>query len=128
MNLKIKGNIKNQKDLEKIVQSKNVLHSYLFLGKEGIGKKQIAKEFAKKILCIESKEDDCKCKSCTCFITNNHPDVQIINEESETIKIATIREFIKSVYEKPILSEKKIFIINDADKMTKEAQNSLLKT
>ena len=53
MNLKIKGNIKNQKDLEKIVQSKNVLHSYLFLGKEGIGKKQIAKEFAKKILCIE---------------------------------------------------------------------------
>lgn len=128
MNLKIKGNIKNQKDLEKIVQSKNVLHSYLFIGKEGIGKKQIAKDFAKKILCIDNKDENCKCKSCTCFVSNNHPDIQIINEESETIKIATIRDLIKSVYEKPILSEKKIFIINDADKMTKEAQNSLLKT
>ncbi len=128
MNLKIKGNIKNRNDLEKIVQSKNVLHSYLFIGREGIGKKEIAKEFAKKILCIDSKKDECNCKSCTCFISNNHPDMQIINKESETIKIAQIREFIKSVYEKPILSEKKIFIINDADKMTKEAQNSLLKT
>lgn len=128
MNLKIRGNTKNRSDLEKIVQSKNVLHSYLFIGREGIGKKEIAKEFAKKILCINSKEDECSCKSCTCFETNNHPDLQIINEESEIIKIASIREFIKSVYEKPILSEKKIFIINDADKMTKEAQNSLLKT
>lgn len=128
MNLKIRGNTKNRSDLEKIVQSKNVLHSYLFIGREGIGKKEIAKEFVKKILCINSKEDECSCKSCTCFETNNHPDLQIINEESEIIKIASIREFIKSVYEKPILSEKKIFIINDADKMTKEAQNSLLKT
>lgn len=128
MNLKIRGNTKNRSDLEKIGQSKNVLHSYLFIGREGIGKKEIAKEFVKKILCINSKEDECSCKSCTCFETNNHPDLQIINEESEIIKIASIREFIKSVYEKPILSEKKIFIINDADKMTKEAQNSLLKT
>lgn len=128
MNSKIKGNTKNRTELEKIVQSNNVLHSYLFLGKEGIGKKQIAKEFAKKILCIKNKEETCTCKSCTCFESNNHPDIQILNEESETIKIATIRDFIKLVYEKPILSEKKIFIINDADKMTKEAQNSLLKT
>jgi len=128
MNINIKGNIKTRKELEKIVQSNNVLHSYLFLGKEGIGKKEIAKEFAKKILCINQKKDNCDCKSCKCFENNNHPDIQIINEQSETIKISEIREFIKSVYEKPILSEKKIFIINDSDKMTKEAQNSLLKT
>jgi len=128
MNINIKGNIKTRKELEKIVQSNNVLHSYLFLGKEGIGKKEIAKEFAKKILCINEKNDNCKCKSCKCFENSNHPDIQIINEQSETIKISEIREFIKLVYEKPILSEKKIFIINDSDKMTKEAQNSLLKT
>lgn len=74
------------------------------------------------------KRKNCNCKSCICFETQNHPDIQVINEESETIKISTIREMIQTVYEKPILSEKKIYIINDSDKMTKEAQNSLLKT
>lgn len=127
MDSKIKGNIKNREQLEKVVENNNILHSYLFLGKEGIGKKKIAKEFAKKILCL-TKEKNCNCKSCICFETQNHPDIQVINEESETIKISTIREMIQTVYEKPILSEKKIYIINDSDKMTKEAQNSLLKT
>lgn len=127
MNTKIKGNENNRKELKKIVQNNNILHSYLFLGKEGIGKKEIAKEFAKQILCLTKKEN-CDCKSCICFETQNHPDIQIINEESETIKIGTIRDMIQTVYEKPILSNKKIYIINDSDKMTKEAQNSLLKT
>lgn len=123
----IKGNTKSIKELETIVQNNNVLHSYLFIGKDGIGKRKIAEKFAKEILCF-SKEKGCNCKSCICFESKNHPDIQIINEEGETIKINTIREMIQTVYEKPILSNKKIYIINDADKMTKEAQNSLLKT
>ena len=44
MNIKIKGNETTRNELKKIVQNNNVLHSYLFLGKEGIGKKEIAKE------------------------------------------------------------------------------------
>ena len=127
INTDIKGNIKIRKEFEQIVQNSNVLHSYLFLGEDGIGKKEIAKEFAKQILCL-NKAENCTCKSCICFDTENHPDFTIINEEGETIKINTIREMISTVYEKPILSSKKIYIINDCDKMTKEAQNSLLKT
>ena len=127
MNIKIKGNETTRNELKKIVQNNNVLHSYLFLGKEGIGKKEIAKEIAKEILCL-TKDEECNCKSCIRFDSQNHPDIKIINEESETIKINTVREMIQTVYEKPILSDKKIYIINDCDKMTKEAQNSLLKT
>lgn len=127
MNTKIKGNENKRKELEKIVQNNNILHSYLFLGQEGIGKKEIAKEFSKKILC-QTKKENCDCKSCICFESENHPDIQIINSEGETIKINTVREMIKTIYEKPILSNKKIYIINDCDKMTKEGQNSLLKT
>ena len=127
INTKIKGNIKNRRELERIVQNNTVLHSYLFLGENGIGKKEIAREFAKQILCLTHK-NECDCKSCICFETDNHPDFQLINDEGDTIKISTIREMIATVYEKPILSDKKIYIINDADKMTKEAQNSLLKT
>lgn len=127
MNNTIKGNEKIRKELETIVQTDNILHSYLFLGQDGIGKKEIAKEFAKSILCL-NKENDCNCKSCLCFENNNHPDFQLINEVGDTIKIGQVREMMQTVYEKPILSKKKVYIINDAEKMTKEAQNSILKT
>lgn len=82
-----------------------------------------------KILCLNNDEDEsCICKSCICFNGNNHPDYYVINEEGESIKIDTIRSIIEKAYEKPILSDKKVYIINDFDKMTKEAQNCLLKT
>lgn len=123
----IMGNKKNRNFLDNLAKNNNILHSYLFVGKEGIGKKLIAKEFAKKILCFEKNATD-GCKSCTCYESNNHPDFSILNEESNVIKINDIRELIEKVIEKPILSEKKVYIINDADKMTKEAQNCLLKT
>ena len=121
------GNNKVIKELNNSIDSGNILHSYMFYGPEGIGKKEVAKKFAKRILCF-NKKNDCECKSCISFDSSNHPDYTIVNEEGETIKIDTIRQMIQSVYEKPILSEKKIYIINDAEKMTKEAQNSLLKT
>ena len=54
--------------LRKSLETNNVLHSYLFLGTEGIGKLKLAKEFAKDILCLNNtKEETCTCKSCTCF-------------------------------------------------------------
>ena len=68
MNTNIKGNLKIRKEFEKIVQNNSVLHSYLFLGEDGIGKKKIAKEFAKQILCL-NKTEECTCKSCICFDT-----------------------------------------------------------
>ncbi len=124
----ILGNENIKKYLNTCIKDNNFLHSYLFLGKSGIGKKLFAKELSKKILCVEEKSDECKCKSCLCFDSNNNPDFSIINEEGETIKVEQIRDLIEKVYEKPIISNKKVYIINDSDKMTKEAQNCLLKT
>lgn len=120
---------KDAKDyLSKSVKQNNILHSYLFSGTEGIGKLLVAKEFSRMILC-HTKNDQCTCKSCITFDGNNHPDFTIINEDgSDNIKVETIRNLTEKVYEKPILSEKKVYIINDCDKMTVEAQNCLLKT
>lgn len=123
------GNDEVKDYLIKSIKQKNILHSYLFLGTSGIGKLLIAKEFAKDILCLENTKDEiCTCKSCTCFNGKNHPDFHCINEEGETIKVDTIRELTEKVIEKPIVSNKKVYIINDCEKMTKEAQNCLLKT
>lgn len=89
-----------------------------------------AKEFAKMILCMEYTNECCdKCKSCLMFNDNNHSDYYEINKEkSESIKINEIREMQEKILEKPIISKSKVYIINNAENMTKEAQNSLLKT
>lgn len=122
------GNERNKELLKNIIDTNNIAHSYMFVGKDSIGKLLFAKEFAKAILCI-SKEKTCnRCKSCIEFDTNNNPDFNILEPEGNSIKIDQIRELTKKVYEKPVVSSKKVYIINDSEAMTKEAQNSLLKT
>ena len=122
------GNREAKEYLKNSIKEGNILHSYLFLGTDGIGKKMIAKEFAKNILCNNTEEEICTCKSCTYFLSDNHPDFFLINDEGETIKIDQIRKITEKVIDKPIISDKKVYIINNAEKMTKEAQNCLLKT
>ncbi len=124
----ILGNEKNKNILEKSIELNKTSHSYIFWGTEGIGKKIIAKEFAKKILCIQNHDYNCKCKSCIEFDSNNNPDFQLIEATDGKIKIEQVREMQKKISEKPIISDKKVYIINDAGTMTKEAQNCLLKT
>lgn len=108
------GNDKLKKELIHSVKINKTSHSYLFIGTEGIGKKLIAEEFAKMLLAVKD--------------TENSPDFSIIEPDGNSIKIEQIREFQKKVSEKPIISNKKVYIINDSDKMTVEAQNCLLKT
>lgn len=125
----ILGNDRIKEVLANSVKNNKISHSYLFVGTEGIGKKLIAKEFAKMILCIDDNEKYCnKCKPCIEFDTNNNPDFKIIEPDGASLKIEQIREFQSKVAEKPIISKRKVYIINDSDKMTKEAQNCLLKT
>lgn len=123
------GNREIKDYLLNCIQNDKLSQSYLFLGTEGIGKLLVAKQFAKKILCNEQNfEKNCGCKSCQCFDGENHTDYAIINEKGETIKIDQIREITKKVIEPPIVSNKKVYLINDCEKMTTEAQNCLLKT
>ena len=108
------GNDKLKKELIHSVEINKTSHSYLFIGTEGIGKKLIAEEFAKMLLAVKD--------------TENSPDFSIIEPDGNSIKIEQIRNLQKRIQEKPIISKSKIYIINDSDKMTVEAQNCLLKT
>lgn len=124
----ILGNDKIKELLETSIKNNKVSHSYLFVGMSGIGKKMIAKEFAKAILCLSENKYCNNCKSCIEFDSNNNPDFFCLEPDGNSIKIDMIRELQKNIQEKPIISSRKVYIINDADKMTKDAQNCLLKT
>ena len=113
------GNDKAKQLLIKSINSNNILHSYIFVGIEGIGKKLFAEEFAKAIMCMQENKYCNNCKSCMEFNSNNNPDY---------IKIEQIRFMQEKIAEKPIISSKKVYIIDNADTMTVEAQNCLLKT
>ena len=144
------GNKKIKSEFIETIKNNTLSHSYLFVGQEGIGKKLFAKELAKMALCLSNANGFKKtvldqeenvinndntnvigndnCSSCVKFDSSNNPDFVLIEPDGNSIKIAQIREMQENVYTKPIVSRKKVFIINDSDKMTEEAQNSLLKT
>ena len=88
----------------------------------------IANEFAKMLLCLNDTKYCNNCKSCLEFDNNNQPDFLQISPDGNSIKIEQIRELQKRIQEKPIISSRKVYIIDDADLMTQELQNCLLKT
>lgn len=123
---KIVGNDEQKKNLEKIIETKTIGHAYMFVGTDGIGKSLIAKEFAKSILCLNATNkycDDCEC----CNIFESSPDFDFISDTDGIIKVGDIRKLIESIILKPVKSNRRVFIINNADMMNEAAQNALLK-
>jgi len=124
------NNIQIEELLANTIRLKKIVNGYIFSGNGNTKNYEYAKLFVKAILC-QNAEDNCcgKCKSCLMFNDNNHADYYEINrEENESIKIDEIRKMQEKILEKPITSSKKVYIINNAQNMTKEAQNCLLKT
>src|SRR6056297_633224 len=117
--------------LKEELKDDRINHAYLFYGKEGLGKKTLAIEFARALLCNEIENDSCNvCNNCRRVEHGNHPDLKIIegNEKTKNLKIEQIREMQKEIAYKPYESEHKIYIIDGAENMTTQAANSLLKT
>lgn len=81
------------------------------------------------ILCQSDDSKPCEiCKSCIELKNDNNPDFIQIEPKDGNIKIDEVRNIQQKVLEKPVISDKKVYVITDADTMTKEAQNCLLKT
>ena len=117
--------------IKNAIETGKVSHSYIFTGEPGSGKKLLAATFATTLQCEEKKAEPCKkCDSCKKAIGKNHPDIIIEKKKKPgTISIDEIREqVINDVAIKPYCSPYKIYIIADAEMMTIQAQNALLKT
>ena len=123
----IVGHEEAKNELRNHIYRKELSHAYIFYGNEGIGKFSLAKEFSKSLLCDEFEEYCGNCQSCHLFDGKTHPDFRIIDSE-KSIKVKDILEMIDFLIKRPIVSKKKVVIINDSEKLTNEAQNKLLKT
>lgn len=117
------------KHFAKLIRENKLVHAYLLSGAEGTGKIELAKWVAKGIFCLNSQNGvPClKCSECNRIENNNHPDVVTIMPDGLSIKVDQIR-YLKSEFNKSgVESDRKVFIIQDAQKMSIGAANSLLK-
>lgn len=120
------GHEKQKGILLSLLKKDRMPHAFLFSGAEGIGKKKVVLEFAKYIFC-EHGTSCGACRPCIKVDRGSHPDIFITGSE-ESIGIEHSRNISKEVYEYPYESERRIIVIDNAEKMTNEAKNALLKT
>lgn len=121
-----------KKHLQTAIKTDNLSHAYIINGEYGSGRQTIASALAKTIQC-QSKTDDTDacgvCTSCKQAESHNHPDIKYITHDKTSISVNDIREQLNNdISIKPYSSEYKFYIIPDANKMTEQAQNALLKT
>lgn len=119
------------KILTKSLKENKVSSSYIFIGSEGTGKYFTAIEFTKAVNCLNLNKnlEACNnCHSCNGINKQCYPDLKIIEPIKNSVKIEQIREMRKEIGLKPFKSKKKVYIIDQAEKMTLEASNCLLKT
>ncbi len=116
--------------LRQAVATKKISHAYLFAGDSGSGKKMLANLFAKTLQCEAGGTDPCGvCQSCKAFDSHNHPDIVYVRPTKKSLGVDDIREqILEDVKFKQYQYRYKIYIVQQADTMTEQAQNALLKT
>ena len=121
--------------IREMIKAKNFPNAVIFSGVAGIGKRKIAEIAAAALLCENDNVDNlpcCDCNSCRALIAGTHPDYYIVEPErskaNPMIKIDQIRSLQKEVLVMPILSDKRMVLIDDAECMNNVSQNCLLKT
>ena len=116
-------------------QEDRIPHAMLFCGTDGVGKSLVAEALAAAILCHAPVHNQAcgHCKACRALAAGTHPDFFQIQPESETkaapaIRIEAVRKLQEEIARIPLLSERRVVIMQEADKMNEAAANCLLKT
>lgn len=127
----IVGHEQIKEHFQKAIENQKVSHAYILTGEAGMGRKSLAHAFALALLCEKGKKEPCmQCHACKQVLSGNHPDlIHVIHEKPNSIGVDDIREQINdTIMVRPYSSYYKIYIVDDAEKMTQQAQNALLKT
>ena len=116
--------------LQNAIRMGKVSHAYIIQGEAGSGKKLLANTFAAALQCEEGGIEPCgHCQSCKQAVSGNHPDIRRVTHEKASISVEDIRlQLNNDILVKPYSRPYKVYIIDEAEKMTEQAQNAMLKT
>ena len=127
----IYGQEQIKEHLQNALSTGKISHAYIINGEKSSGKEFIAKVFAMALQCEAEGDRPCQeCRSCRQALSGNHPDIiRVVHEKPNTISVDDIRAQVNGdVAIKPYSGKYKVYILNEAEKMTAQAQNALLKT
>ncbi len=121
-----------REQLSKILGTKNISHAYLFVGPRGSGKTSAARILARVVNCQNRKEgiyqEPCgKCEACKSIKTGSCVDVLEIDAASHGL-VDDIRDLREKIRLAPVVTEKKVYIIDEVHMMSNSGFNALLKT
>ena len=127
------GNDLIKDQLKSAINTNSIRHAYMLVGEKGMGKKKMAEAFLLELFCghKDKKNEPClKCPECKKILSGNHPDIiYITHEKASSISVDEIREQLTdTVLIRPYSGEHKVYVIPEAEKMTVQAQNAMLKT
>ena len=117
--------------LKNAIYMNKISHAYILNGEKSAGKMMLAEAFAMALQCEEQGTEPCmRCRSCRQAKEHNQPDIiYVTHEKTNTISVDDIRHQVNNdIVIKPYSSKYKVYIIDEAEKMTIQAQNALLKT
>ena len=127
----IVGHQQEIQHLKRGISTGNISHAYIFAGEKGAGKRTLADTLAMALVCESKGEKPCGvCRFCKQAASGNHPDISVItHEKPNSIGVDDVRrQLVEDVLIRPYNGGKKIYIIPEAEKMTVQAQNAILKT
>ncbi|ARY92189.1 MULTISPECIES: DNA polymerase III subunit delta' [Lacticaseibacillus] len=113
----------------RIIDRKQLAQSYLFVGPKGAGKLELAEWIALRLFCqnVQDGAPCGECPECERILNHNHPDVMVLKTSTQSIKVDDIRNLKQEMSKTGVEGNQRVFIVEDADKMTAGAANSLLK-
>ena len=125
----LEGHPKIRTSLVNAVRHNRVSHAYLFFGPPGVGKKTAGLAFARALLCRYGGGDACgNCDDCARSGRGAHPDLHVVRPEGASIKIKQLRGVRDGAVLTSFGGGRQVFLVEQAEKMTTEAANCILKT
>jgi DNA polymerase III subunit delta' len=102
-------------------------HAWLFTGPAGSGRSVAARAFAAALQCERTPPGCGECSACHTVATRSHPDVHQVVPEGLSISVAEMRAVVARSARRPVLGRWQVVVIEDADRLTEQAANALLK-
>ncbi|MFT3716675.1 MAG: DNA polymerase III subunit delta' [Gordonia sp. (in: high G+C Gram-positive bacteria)] len=103
-------------------------HAWLFTGPPGSGRSVAATCFAAALQCQDPGQVGCgECRACTTVLAGTHGDVRHIVPEGLSISVAQIRDIVQMAARRPTTGRWQIVVVEDADRLTEQGANALLK-